>query len=134
MRNVFDQSVSLFFQRNVGYITRKTTGRRLAPLGKGRDFTPEEMQLHKTLSTDELIDIYFHFLPEIINGIDDRYDTGVERWFDANIKRYFHIDVFSSPFPYEAGMKLYCHRHTKLLALQAELPDAVKENTIGPIC
>ena len=123
VRNVVEQSMSLFFQRNAGYITRKTTGRRLAPLGQGRSFTPEEEKLHTQFSTEQLIDIYFHFLTEIITEIDD--------WFDANIKRNTRIDVFASPFPTETGIKIYTHHRLRLLVMQAELTDTVKEHTIS---
>ena len=74
-------------------------------------------------STDELIERYFRALPVIIAETD--------QWFDNHIKKYLSFDVFAEPFPTQIGIKVYDRRRTRLLVLQAELPNTVKERALG---
>jgi hypothetical protein len=51
------------------------------------------------------------------------------KWFDENVKKYFDIDVYSSPFP-ESGSQSYSHENVDLLVLRIDVKDEEKERVI----
>lgn len=50
-------------------------------------------------------------------------------WFDDNIKKYFGIDVFSTPFP-NSGHIVLTNNNTELLTFRIELHDSEKESLL----
>lgn len=50
-------------------------------------------------------------------------------WFDNNIKKYFNIDVYSSPFP-ESGFITFSHANTELLVFRIDMNNESKEALI----
>jgi lipopolysaccharide biosynthesis protein/ubiquinone/menaquinone biosynthesis C-methylase UbiE len=62
--------------------------------------------------------------PEYLQGIFIGIDSihyAPERWFDAQLKPVFDIDVFASPFPTECGYKIYWSKPlTPLLVIRLE--------------
>ena len=71
------------------------------------------------LTTDELLELF-------INKYT--HDRPL-KWFDDNIKKYFGIDVYTSPFP-ENGVATYSLNNVSLLIFRIDLDDQLKEKAI----
>ena len=55
----------------------------------------------------------------------------VFEWFDRELHRVFHIDLFSQPFPVDDGYGAYQHGRTELLVIRTENLTAVGPAAIG---
>jgi hypothetical protein len=74
---------------------------------------------HRDLTVDEVLQ---NFL-----SVEDHAPL----WFDTEIKSVLGIDVFSTPFPHQAGYSLYSHApKTTLMVMRLEDMDRVAEEAI----
>ncbi|MBC6496848.1 MAG: hypothetical protein GDA54_00770 [Alphaproteobacteria bacterium GM7ARS4] len=53
-----------------------------------------------------------------------------EHWYQNNIEKYLHIDVYAREFPHHQGYSIYEQGHHKLLLMRSECPDAQKTHMI----
>lgn len=75
----------------------------------------EELELNTEKLIDEFISQYPHDIPLT--------------WFDDNIKKYFGIDIYETPFP-ETGSATYVSGNVSLLVFRIDLDDSLKEKAI----
>lgn len=71
-----------------------------------------------------------HLIEDKIKWVGTRKGTRIGfvlSWFNKQIKPFFGIDVYDTPFPKDIGYKHYSHRNTKMVLIRTE-----DLNKVGP--
>jgi hypothetical protein len=99
VRDPISRNVSSFFQDYSDYSKKEF----------------ERLNLDTEKMIDDFINQYQHDVPLT--------------WFDDNIKKYFSIDIYETPFP-EQGVAVYRSHNVSLLVFRIDLDDSLKEKAI----
>ncbi len=102
---------------NVISLVREPIAKNISQFFQNVDVSYPEFEYskkEKVLSQDELVSVMTDFFIK-----NFRHDDPLV-WFDDELKQFTNIDVFSNPFPYEKGFKIYENERFRILVIRLE--------------